>query len=711
MSTNALERGRAAFLEEATDLLEDLESSLLELEENPYDTELIGRIFRAIHTIKGSGGMFGFTKIETFTHDIETIFDKVRGGKLKVTQGLIDNTLSACDIISRMLAQADNEVDTELQREADEILKVFAAYAGGTEKKEDITSAEQEDVIQFEALSEKTFLIRIEPDLDIFENGTNLLLLLDELRDMGSAIVAVHTDKIPKLNKINPEKCYLYWDVLLCTKKGENDIRDVFIFVEDECKIDIKLLDAEGLIDPESAFPVLFRMIKEGKEITSKTIKNITKRNEQISPPIKDSASAENDETGRTILQRQERKRKEKDLAVTSIRVAAEKLDQLVNLVGELVIVQASLSQRVNITRDLELMPIAEEVERLTHHLRDTAMSIRMIPIGTLFSKFKRLVRDISRKQKKTVELRLEGTETELDKNVIEQLNDPLVHLIRNALDHGIETEALRMIAQKPKKGTITLSAFQAGADVVIQVKDDGAGIDTEKVRKKALEKGLISPKQVLTEKELYSLIFAPGFSTNEKVTSLSGRGVGMDVVKRNVEALRGNIDIESKKNKGTTISLKLPLTLGIIEGLIVQIADDSFVFPLSAVEECLELIRDEGDSENSNRFLNIRGHAVPYIRLREQLNINGTPPAIEEVLITKINGQRVGFAVDHIIGKQQIVIKTLGNMYRNVEGLSGATILGDGTVSLILDVQRLVNKVLEDKNKKLAFSCFENEG
>lgn len=711
MSTNALERGRAAFLEEATDLLEDLESSLLELEENPYDTELIGRIFRAIHTIKGSGGMFGFTKIETFTHDIETIFDKVRGGKLKVTQGLIDNTLSACDIIRRMLAQTDEEIDTTLQRDSDAILKAFADYAGETEKKKDISTSEQGDMIKLDNLSEKTFLIRIEPDLDIFENGTNLLLLLDELRDMGSAIVTVHTDKIPKLNKINPEKCYLYWDVLLCTKKDENDIRDVFIFVEDECKLNIKLLDSEGLVNPKNDFPAIVEIIKKGKEINSNTIDTLLKDCHSVLPTLKNITHSDNNKTGQTSSQIKLNRSNESKIEVSSIRVAAEKLDKLVNLVGELVIVQDSLSQRVNITRDPELLTISEEVERLTHHLRDTAMSIRMIPIGTLFSKFKRLVRDISRKQKKTVELRLEGTETELDKNVIEQLNDPLVHLIRNALDHGIEAEAFRVMAQKPKKGTITLSAFQAGADVVIQVKDDGAGIDTEKVRKKALEKGLISPKQVLTEKELYSLIFAPGFSTNEKVTSLSGRGVGMDVVKRNVEALRGNIDIESKKNKGTTISLKLPLTLGIIEGLLVQIADDSFVFPLSAVEECLELIRDEGDSENSNRFLNIRGHAVPYIRLREQLNINGTPPAIEEVLITKINGQQVGFAVDHIIGKQQIVIKTLGNMYRNVEGLSGATILGDGTVALILDVQRLVDKVLEDENKKLAFSCFENEG
>jgi two-component system, chemotaxis family, sensor kinase CheA len=388
-------------------------------------------------------------------------------------------------------------------------------------------------------------------------------------------------------------------------------------------------------------------------------------------------------------------KNKAKEFGLSNIRVSSEKLDVMINLVGELVIAQERLNQFASSRADLEVLPIAEELDRLTSELRDATMSMRMLPIGTLFSKFRRLVRDLAAQQGKEIDLVMEGADTEMDKTQIEKLEDPMVHLLRNSVDHGVEPSGVRMFSGKPKKGTIRLSALHSGSDVLIQIQDDGAGIDRNVVRAKAVEKGLVAADATLTDDELLHLIFLPGFSTNQKVTDVSGRGVGMDVVKRNIETLRGVVRVASDTGKGTTVTLKLPLTLGIIKGLLVKIAEDHFVLPLSEIHECVELSRNEIDRDSGNRWISLRGALVPYIRLRETFSINGKLPPREHVAIISFEGTNVGFAVDEVIGEHQIVIKPLGHMYRNAECLSGATILGDGTVALILDLNWLVKSAL----------------
>jgi two-component system chemotaxis sensor kinase CheA len=370
--------------------------------------------------------------------------------------------------------------------------------------------------------------------------------------------------------------------------------------------------------------------------------------------------------------------------------VPAEKLDSLVNLVGELVTVQARLTQTASVLHDNELAAIAEEVERLTGELRDNTLNIRMLPIGTTFGRFKRLVRDLSNDLDKRIELITEGAETELDKTVIDRLNDPLVHIIRNSIDHGIELPSVREAQGKPGTGTIRLSASYSGASVLVTVTDDGAGLDAEAIRQKALEKGLVSPTAELTKKELFSLIFAPGFSTAKTVTNVSGRGVGMDVVRKTIDMLRGAVEVESERGSGTSVTLKLPLTLAIIDGLLVKVGGNFFVLPLSTVEECIELIHETDELRNGNCLVNVRGQLVPYIRLRETFGMEGGLPRIEQIIITEAGRGRIGFVVDDVIGEHQTVIKSLGKVYRDIDGISGATILGDGTVALILDTNRL---------------------
>jgi two-component system chemotaxis sensor kinase CheA len=392
------------------------------------------------------------------------------------------------------------------------------------------------------------------------------------------------------------------------------------------------------------------------------------------------------------------RTRQEKDRAkeesISSIRVPADKLDTLVNLVGELVTVQARLSQTASTLEHAELASVAEEVEHLTAELRDNTLNIRMLPIGTTFGRFKRLIRDLSQELGKEIEMTTDGADTELDKTVIERLNDPLVHLIRNSIDHGIESPDGRLAAGKPRVGRIHLSAVHSGANVVVEITDDGRGLDREAILGKAMERGLIAAGAELSDRDIYNVIFAPGFSTAKEVTNVSGRGVGMDVVKRSIDALRGSIDIKSEKGRGTTVTIKLPLTLAIVEGLLVGIADSRFVLPLSIVEECVELTRKDVEESHGRNVAHIRGEIVPYIKLRNEFNIAGDPPDIEQIVITDVNGEKVGFVVDSVIGEHQTVIKNLGKAYRDVDTISGATILGDGSVALIVDALKLVKSM-----------------
>ena len=696
---------REAYREEAYELLAELETSLLELEETPEDEELIGRVFRAMHTIKGSGAMFGFDNIAAFTHEVETTFDRVRGGNMPVTKDLIDLTLAARDQIRKMV---DGGTDDE--GEAARITESFRSilYSGdlSTTESKSVNRMDEQDTtedggLSDDQLSQVLYRIQFRPDSGIFATGTNPARLLDELRNLGECIVVARRDNIPGLADLDPESCYLSWDVILETDAGVNSVKDVFIFVEDNCELKIDVIDAEGGMDGATNKRIGEILLDRG-ELTLEDLQKVLAIRRPIGEMLVDAGAVEKDAVESAFLEQQQaqrvRERKQEATAACSIRVAADKLDTLVDLVGELVTVQASLTQKASSQEDSELLSIAEQVERLTGELRDNTMSIRMLPIGTTFSKFKRLVRDLSNELGKEVVMTTEGGETELDKTVIERLNDPLVHIIRNSIDHGIELPDVRGTSGKSPEGTVSLSALHSGAHVLIKISDDGAGLDSDFIRAKAVEKGLIGPNEELSESELFAQIFAPGFSTAKRVTDVSGRGVGMDVVKRGIEALRGTIEVESKKGAGTTIVLKLPLTLAIIDGLLVEMGPEHYIIPLAVVEECIELRREDVTRSKGRHIANVRGEMVPYILLRDLFGMEGEHPEIEQIAIAEVDGGRIGFVVDRVIGEHQTVIKSLGKVYKDANEFSGATILADGTVALILDVHRVVQTAEKEK-------------
>lgn len=518
------------------------------------------------------------------------------------------------------------------------------------------------------------------------------MLLLEELSELGICSIVAHTREIPTLEELDPELCYTYWDVILTTDQGQNAIRDVFIFVEEECDIRIQEISGTTGETGETAYKKLGQILVERGDLTpeelesalsgQKLLGQLLVENDILPPSPVESALAE-----QAHLARVHRSRK---APAGSIRVPTEKLDSLVDLVGELVTTQARLSRKADMERDPELTAIAETVAHLAAELRDNAMGIRMLSIGTTFSKFNRLVRDLSESLEKEVVMTTEGGETELDKTMLERLNDPLVHLLRNSIDHGIELPSVRRAAGKSARGTVHLAAEHAGSNVLIRITDDGAGLDVSALQRRAVERGLIAADAELADEEIFALIFAPGFSTAQSVSDVSGRGVGMDVVKRNIESLSGSIEVASQRDRGTTITLRVPLTLAIIDGLLVETAGVKYVLPLSAIEECVELTDADEARAHGRNILRIREEIVPYIRLREHFHIPGERPAHQRVVISGINGRRVGIVVDRVIGEQQVVIKTMSRLYRDAEAIAGASIMGDGTVALILDVPKL---------------------
>ena len=700
---DGLEQGRDAFREEAAELLVELETSLLELEENPKDTELIGRVFRAMHTIKGSGAMFGFDDIATFTHEVETAFDLVRTGKLAVTREMINLTLASRDQIRTMISASLGLADVD-PAESERIMEGFRRLIsdGGAQAASGAKLAVS-PAAQVKEAEEVTYRVRFKPVSDIFASGTNPLLLINEMRGMGRCQVTAQLDDIPTLESFDAETCRTYWDIILTTKEGPNAIKDVFIFVEDACELHIEAIDEAHDVDETEEYKKLGEILVEKGDIQDQELKTVLSTHKKMGEILVEAGVVDAGHIESALVEQQRvkevREERQKTEAVKSIRVTSEKLDSLVDLVGELVTVQARLSQTSVKAGDSQLVMIAEEVERLTWELRDSTMSIRMLPIGSTFSKFKRLVRDLSNDLGKEVALTTEGEETELDKTVIERLNDPLVHIIRNSIDHGIEMPEERAAAGKKREGTVHLSATHSGASVLIKITDDGKGLDQEAIVEKAIKNGIIAPDAVLTEKEIFALIFEPGFSTAKKVTGVSGRGVGMDVVKRNIDALRGTVEVRSEKGRGSTITLKLPLTLAIIDGLLVKVGGEFFVIPLSVVEGCVELKQEDIQRAHGRHTAEVRGELVPYVKLREYFQIRGEALDIEQIVITDVEDSRVGFVVDYVIGEHQTVIKTLGRVYKDVEGVSGATILGDGTVALILDIPRLIRMAEKEES------------
>jgi two-component system chemotaxis sensor kinase CheA len=649
------------FRQEAAELLETLETVLLDLGQRPDDGGLVDAAFRALHTIKGSGAMFGFDRVAAFTHDFETAFDLIRKGRIAADRDIVTVSLSAKDYI-RTLIEAPQSTDAIIGEAIVAELHRLVSGLGAVPTAEAAPQAAMAD-------PETGWLIEIAFTPDILRNGTNPLGLLDELRDLGPCLVTPDLDHVPDLAALDPEGCFIRWSVRLNAPCPREAVEDVFMFVRDEMTLAIAPLRADA---PQGA----------AAETATVAIAQEAPAAVAAEPPpaAPDKPAGERTEYNRRA-----------DDKTSTVRVQAERLDELMDRVGELVIAQARLSQLAHVSDDLAIKAIAEEIERLASGLRDTTMGVRMVQMSTLFGRFRRLVHDLSRDLGKPVEFVTVGEETEMDKTMIERLADPLVHLIRNAIDHGIEDPERRAAAGKPATGRIELSARYVGAQALVSVQDDGGGLDTARIRAKAEEQGLLLPGASLSDHEIHQLLFHPGFSTARSISALSGRGVGMDVVKRTIEAMRGSIDLTTIPGRGSAVTLRLPLTLAIIDGLLIRVSEGRYIIPLSAVEECIELTPADDARSRGRSFLSVRGELVPFLRLREQFGVEGEPDLHPKVIIISTGETRVGLVVDQIIGSHQTVIKSLSKLHADVTMFSGATILGDGTAALILDVVQLV--------------------
>ncbi|MFE8584913.1 chemotaxis protein CheA [Sphingomonas sp. NCPPB 2930] len=656
----------AAFRIEAGELLEQVEQGLLDLGHRLDDMSLVNAVFRGLHTLKGSGAMFGFDKLAAFTHHCETAFDRVRKGDVRATPDLVSVILSAGDHM-RALVEGDAP-EAEGQAILTRLAAAVDAAAGG--------AGEAPAPVAAPVRTGWTLSFRLPPDA--MANGTNPLALLDELRELGEATIVARTDDIPALGTFEPGHCVVGWDCTLIGDISRDAIEDVFLFVMDDMEITIAPLAVEASEEPAVADePAAASPVAAPAPAPA------------VTAPV-----AANDQPARTPANRSQGEH---------VRVPAERLDELMDRVGELVIAQSRLSQLAGHGHDLSLRSVSEEIERLAGEMRDTMMILRMVPVSTLFGRFRRLIHDLAIETGKTIELVTEGETTEVDKTVIERLFDPLVHIIRNSCDHGLERAEDRIAAGKSASGLIRLSAHQAGGEVLITITDDGRGIDVERVRAKAEANGLIQPGQVVGEDELLGLIFHPGFSTAAQVTNLSGRGVGMDVVKRTIESLRGSIDVKSVPGQGSTITLRIPLTLAIIEGLLVRVGEGRYVIPLAAVEECLELSLEEDLRSRGRSIITLRERLVPFLRLRDLFDTGTKPDTYQKIVVVGTGQERVGLVVDQIIGNHQTVIKAMSPLHRNVAAFAGATILGDGSVALILDIAQLIALSQPREERRLA--------
>lgn len=701
------------FREEAVELLQELESSLLELEKNPGDLKLVSRVFRAMHTIKGSGAMFGFDDIAGFTHHVETVLDKVRDGLVPVSKELIDLTLSSRDHIYALLdaaagtGQADAAEGERIINSLKDLVSgggAAASPAAAVAAKKPAEPQEPEESADHTKGKRTHFRIHIEPTAEFFEGGATVEQLLDELGKLGECTVFLH-EKNGGTDAGSGQQYKGIWEILLTTDKGTDAVQDIIMFAESSCLVSVKILAVEG--DEEfQEHRMLGEILIERGEISPDDLKKVLEKQKPLGELLVEEKLVTPTQVKSALAQQQmtSPKKEAAQKATDSIRVAADKLDLLINLVGELVVTRARLTALSAKLGESELVEPVEEVERLTAELRDCVLNIRMLPIGTTFARFKRLVRDLSAELGKEVAMLTEGAETELDKNVIDQLGDPLVHLIRNSIDHGLELPAEREKYGKPRKGTIRLAATHSGANVVITVSDDGKGLDPVLIRRKAVEKGLLRAEEEQTNEEIFNTIFMPGLSTAEKVTSVSGRGVGMDVVKSTVDSLKGSVTVSSSvKGQGTTVTITLPLTLAIIDGLLVRVEDTHFVLPLTQVEECVELAREDIARYHERRVFPVRDQLIPYVRLRDFFEISGQRPDLEQLVIVTVNGEHLGLVLDDVIGEHQTVLKSLGWVYRNATGLSGSTILGTGEVALILDVPDLMRCARNEENLKVS--------
>jgi len=700
-----MDQMKAIYIQEANELLENLEVSLLSLEDNPSDKSNIEQVFRVMHTLKGNSSMFGLAVIAEFVHDLETIYDKIRQGEMTLSKEILNTTLASFDHLNKIIIDSDlNDADnkknhSELIQRIHALIHVNGVVAPKVEEVE--TNSNSLDG------KNRTIHILFEPDDTFLLDGSNPLLLVLEVTQLGKSIVVPHIKKVDDISNFDPTKCLTSWDIFIETDAPLSHIHDVFVFAEMNAIIQISEYASTDLISNAAFGQKINEFLNSEKAIAIELIQQLVQDfgNHQDSEESDsnllsietvqfNSDEPKINEPKADVLTTNTPQVKEK--VVSSIRVSSDKLDELMNLVSELVTTQASLTLYNQKFETPELEIISENIEKLSRRLRDIAFGMTLVPINNMFGRFQRLVRDVSLALNKEVQFVTEGGETELDKSIIETLTDPLMHIIRNSLDHGLELPEAREKLGKPRKGTVKLKAFYSGISVYIQIIDDGKGIDAEVIREKAISKGFMKPDDVLSDKEIFDFIFYPGFSTAAVVTDISGRGVGMDVVKRNITELKGSILVESKVNVGTTLTIKLPLSLSIIDGLLVDVANVYYIIPLSVVDKCYE-VDNKQMMNNFNELLVLDDKQIPFINIRKEFGyspLSGSEKS--QIIVVSDADRKVGISVDHIVGEYQAVVKPIGKYYKNQDFISGATILGDGSIALVMDSHKIIDLYTE---------------
>jgi two-component system, chemotaxis family, sensor kinase CheA len=696
------------FIIESQELLQDMEDGLLSLEDSGVTPERINEIFRAAHTIKGSSGLFGLMHIVKFTHVIESILDALRDGNLEISSELIAMLLPCCDHIALLIkAVADGHLDEDpsLTADGDQLLQGLLPFLenpaknpvvsidGPSEKLETLTTVQKNG----------NWHLSLRFGSESLRNGMDPLSFIRYLSTLGEITnLTTITAGIPALELMDPETCYLGFEIDIMSDASKEALEEVFEFVREDSLIHIMPLGSAineyiELIKllPEDDLYLGELLVKSGV-LTLRELEEGLNKQKQGSDESKPAQPigeilieqhAVQEPLVFAALEKQKQIKDNKKRENQSIRVDAERLDKLIDLIGELVISGAGVNLRAAKTRASSLLEATSDMMRLVEEVRDSALQLRMVPIGTTFSRFQRVVRDVSQELGKDIGLHISGGDTEVDKSIVEKIGDPLMHLVRNAMDHGIEPTDIRLQNGKSAQGALRLNAYHESGSIVIEVSDDGGGLNKDRIFAKAVEKGMISADSILNDHEIYALIFEPGFSTAQQISNLSGRGVGMDVVKRNVNDLRGTIDVDSEPGKGTTMRIRLPLTLAIIDGFLVGVGSSSFVIPLDRVVECVEL-----PSDNLNLdYMDLRGQVLPFIRLRELFRIKGERSRRVNVVIVDVQGNKAGLIVDRLLGEFQTVIKPLSKLFSHVSGVSGSTILGSGELALILDIPSLV--------------------
>ena len=639
-----------------------MESGLLELEQGEVDLENINTIFRSAHSIKGGSGTFGFSAVAEFTHDMETLLDQMRNGERQVSVSVVETLLGSVDVLRNMLnaIRDGSDIDVDSVAETTVAIKAILGLENTT------TDSVKEQVSEAAA---KGWIVHFTPHIDIMKTGNDTVRLIRELNSLADkAEVTVNNDALPPLSELEPEDCHQSWVInLIGGEVSEDDIREVFAWVDDECDLKIEAM---------------------------------AKEDDYIGPERRDD-----DRRQKAPERRNTERRSGKSSESSSIRVNISKVDELINMVGELVITQSMLS-RFGDQEDFTPATIERlkdglaQLEGHTRELQESVMRVRMMPISFAFQRFPRLVHDLSTTFEKKIELIVTGETTELDKTVLEKIGDPLVHLVRNSLDHGIESPADRVKAGKSETGVIELSAFHQGGNIVIQIKDDGAGLNKNKILSKAKEKGLVSQDERMPDDQVYDLIFRPGFSTADVVSDVSGRGVGMDVVRRNIRELGGAVEVKSTPGEGSVFTIRLPLTLAILDGQLVGIGDETYILPVISIIESLQVKTENINAVAGNaEVYRLRDEYIPIVRLYQIFGIKPISTDLENglLVVVEAEGKKIAIYVDDLLGQQQVVIKSLETNFKKIEGLSGATILGDGTVALIIDIAGLIDLYQKD--------------